>query len=160
MHTSYTGDLGSYRLYGFSASLRASIVKLVSRRTGERMVRRGLAEEGLDLDGITPCFRKLRAEKPSNHRRRPVEPASDSDESSAAFSQSEVMAIAGTEFRHGRSRTMRLTDEQRDLRVNPRTGRKLPPEDIVERATNKYAQWAKIGNLLAEVKTVESLTTA
>lgn len=155
MHRSYTGDMGSYRLYGFSTTLQSSIVGLISRKTGERMVRRGLVEEGVDLDGATPCFRKLQPERGAKKSVPVVEFAIDSDESSAAFSQAEVMAIAGTGFRNGRSRTARMTDEQRAARVNLRTGRKLPAEDIVEKATNKFTQWNKIGNLLSEVMTVE-----
>ena len=165
MHKSYGGDASSYRLYQFSETARASIAKLITRRAGERMVRQGLAEEGVDLDGKTTCFRLLRCSKQASKPAPAREIVIDSDESDRGFSRDEVMAIAGRHFRHGRSRTARMSDEQRAARakriydesvMRNGFGVKVGPEDIIERATNKFNVWNEIGSLLAEVKTVDS----
>lgn len=155
MRNAYSGDTGSYRLYAFGAR---RVIALTSRKAVQRLVKQGRAEEGVDIDGKTVCFRMLVSEKkPSaSTQDSTVDTVSSSEQSSAAFSQAELLAIAGRHFRHGRSRTARMTDAQRAARVNPENGRKLPEEDIVERATNKYNAWQQIGSLLAEVKHVES----
>jgi hypothetical protein len=155
MRNFYSGDTGSYRLYAFG---ERRVLALTSRRAAERLVKKGRAEEGVDVDGKTVCFRMLvYVAKPSKARESAADKlASNSEESSTAFSQAELLAIAGRHFRHGRSRTARMTDAQRAARINPKNGRKLPEEDIVERATNKYDAWQQIGSLLQEVKTVES----
>jgi hypothetical protein len=154
-------DNKSYRLYEiFGPDLVEHRVSLISRSYADRLVACGQAEEALDVDGKTPCFIWLKpVERVASSRRADSAESgqSGSDVSCAAFSFAEVQAIAGSKFRHGRSRTARMTDEQRARRINRRTGRMLPSEDIVERATNKLKQWNTIGNLLAEVKTVQSL---
>jgi hypothetical protein len=116
------------------------------------MVRAGLAEELLEWDGKTTCYRQI----PKSERERVVVSprVAESDKapvdtgSAAALTQKEVMAVAGTNFKHGRSRTACMTEEQRLRRINGRNGDRLPPEDLVERATAKLQAWAQIGPML------------
>lgn len=149
-------DTKSYRLYEiFGPDLVDHRVSLISRRHADRLVDRGKAAKGLDVDGKTTCFMWLKPIErvPSSRPAGQQEPAEVSSEaSSTAFSFEEVQAIAGSKFRHGRSLTARMTEEQRLRRSNRKTGKALPAEDIVERATNKLKQWNKVGNLLAELK--------
>jgi hypothetical protein len=58
----------------------------------------------------------------------------------AAIIPREVVLLAGTAFRDGRSRTAGLTEQkrmERASRVHPRTGKLLPPEDAIERVEEK-----------------------
>lgn len=169
-------DYRSYRLYEQGAGPTKRFVKLITRVEGERMVRSKTALEGLDWDGVTPCFRLIDASAAGAvpTMKKSAKPFSNDDHvpaevSSAAFSQPEMMAIAGTKFKHGRSRTARLNEEQREARVqriydegllrNGATvrGIKVKPEDTVERATNKYRAWATIPALMDRVRVVASL---
>lgn len=148
-------DTKSYRLYEvFGPDLVEHRVSLISRRHADRLVARGQAEEGLDVDGKTPCFMWLKPiQRASSSRQADQQESAEvsSEASSTAFSFEEVQAIAGSKFRHGRSRTARMTEEQRLRRTNRKTGKALPAEDIVERAANKLKEWNKVGNLIAEV---------
>lgn len=155
-------DYTSYRLYDISLDGSRRIAELISGAKAGRMVRAGTVTEAIDWDGKTPCF--LRMDKASAVMARPVfapktialEDA-EAERSNTAFSKPEVMALAGRHFRHGRSRTARMAEHQREQRRDMR-GRRLPAEDIVERATNKYDAWAQLGPALKElVREVPSL---
>lgn len=161
MSLSSVDNAVSFRLYGVSVRSRGPVVALITRKQADRLVKRGAAEEGLDLDGKTTCFRM------TGHRPRRASAAGlnavtlsefESQQSNTAFSQAEVMAIAGRWFKHGRSRTARMSEAQRAARINRKNGKRLPAEDLVERATNKYEAWNQIGSLLSDVKVVESVS--
>lgn len=160
-------DTGTYRLYEPGQVGGPRIVGLVSRVVGERMVRNQTAETGVDCDGATLCYMKKERNPPVAAKPRPVTMTpSDSDPSNVAFSQPEMMAIAGTNFKHGRSRTKSMSEYQREKRQQrileesiERNGYaiKVGPEDIVERATNKLAAWAQIKVLQDRVRVVATL---
>ena len=65
--------------------------------------------------------------------------------SSCSITVSVVLLIAGQAFRQGKSRTAGMSEEQRISRRwiegKKADGRTLPPEDAVERATEKLKQW-------------------
>lgn len=149
-------DSSSYRLYEFARSGSPRIVQLITRSKGERMVRKQLADVIADEGGKLLCFQLKASTAPVRALVMDVSRTSyvkvDSEPSNMAFSQAEMNAIAGTKFKHGRSRTARLSDEQREERAKRiyeatlmETGRgvKVGPEDIVERATKKLEVWAE-----------------
>jgi len=144
MSKSYDGDFSSYRLYHADGAGHT----LVSRSEGNRLVRRKLAQEGIDVDGVTPCFLSLKSSVARAARRRtlPAE-TNSSDETCRTFARNEVLAIAGRHFKHGRSRTARMSEAQRAERAariyeksmeQTGVGIKVHPEDLVERASNKF----------------------
>jgi hypothetical protein len=154
-------DFQSYRLYELGATGSRRISELITRAKGERMVRSKTAEAGLDLDGKTLCFMRLDASSanavptivPPKKLARSAEEL-PAEISSAAFSIPEMSAVAGTKFRHGRSRTARMSEQQRQSRVErifedsiARNGYgiRAKPEDMVERATNKYLGFQTLG---------------
>jgi len=169
-------DFKLYRLYEQGAGPGRRVVKLVTRSQGERMVRSKTAQQGLDWDGVTLCFQLIdtRAsgavptyqEKNKGSFSNLSIDEMPAEISSAAFSQPEMMAIAGTKFRHGRSRTARMSEQQRRARVqriyddgvlrNGSTirGIKVKPEDLVERATNKFRAWQQIPVLMDRFREV------
>jgi hypothetical protein len=55
----------------------------------------------------------------------------------------DVMLNAGTQFKHGKSRTAGMTEDQRLHRTHPTTGKLLPPEDAVELAQARVREWAR-----------------
>jgi hypothetical protein len=158
----------SYRLYEPGAGLGARrIVGLISRASGERMVRGKTAQAGLDWDGETLCFERIDASAaravptfvPAGARRGDDE-GPVLERSSTAFSQPELMAIAGGNFKGGKSRTERMSEAQRVARQERiydeslrTTGRivKAKPEDLVERANNKQRAWERMGPALQEL---------
>lgn len=150
-------DFRSYRLYEPGLNGGSRIVGLISRVKGERMVRKETAETGVDEDGETLCFRLKDIQRLGKRdslvfaNAKPVTqfPA-DAEPSSTVFSQGELMALAGRTFKHGRSRTARMSDEQRAQRKD-KYGRQLALEDLVERATNKFTVWAELGPALKEL---------
>jgi hypothetical protein len=146
-------DFSSYRLYepGFRGGPR--IVGLISREKGERMVRNQTAETGVDWDGKTLCFFSKAAKqvKPLVSTRPSQQIDVSAEASNTAFSRAEVDAIAGTKFRYGGSRTIEMTEEARSNRTHPVTHRVLPPEDLIERATNKFNAWQQLGPALQEL---------
>lgn len=161
-------DFKSYRLYEQGADSQWRIVRLVSRDEGERMVDSETAQAGLDWDGVTLCFQLNEASRVS------VVPASsrtkisgvEIDPSNSAFSQPEIMAIAGTKFKHGRSRTASMNEPQREARakriyeaslLKPSYPVKVGPEDMVERATNKMDAWARMPVLMDRFREVATL---
>lgn len=166
-------DYKSYRLYEQGDGPTRRFVKLVTRVEGERMVRGNMAQAGLDHDGETLCFRLTEASVAATVRKAIPAGYQDNDMpaeiSSAAFSQPEMMAIAGTKFKHGRSRTARMSEEQRQARVkriyddglvrNGATvrGVKVKPEDMVERATNKFRGFALYPMLMDRVRVVAAI---
>jgi hypothetical protein len=164
MGKSFSGDANSYRVYEFSDTSTRSIVKLVSRSMGDRMVRKGSAELMLEWDGKTPCYRLIPSAKAARKQmwRPRVEAVNPIDlvpslESSTAFSQAELLAIAGTKFKHGRSRTARMTEHQKAERVKRFAadhGIRVAMEDQVERATDKKREWEQMGSLLQDVVVV------
>jgi hypothetical protein len=164
-------DFKSYRLYEQGAGLRR-VVKLITRTEGERMVRSETAQEGLDWDGVTLCFQLIGASAASavpTFVPRSKMGITGLETPNTAFSQPEVLAIAGTKFKHGRSRTKRMSDAQREdrarriyddgiVRNGARVyGLKVGPEDLVERATNKYNAWATLPVLMDRFREVASL---
>lgn len=149
-------DFLSYRLYEQGAGLGRRIVRLVTRSQGERMVRSKTAQAGLDWDGETLCFQLIDASAVSAVPTFVPMQALEIERSSTAFSQPEVMAIAGNQFRHGRSLTSRMTEEQRKNRKD-RRGKQLPPEDLAERAANKLQAWGQLPALLDRVREVATL---
>ena len=165
-------DFTSYRLYELGATGSRRISELITRAKGERMVRSKTAAAGLDLDGKTLCFMRIdasnanavpaivRANKPVSTEELPIEV------SSTAFSIPEMDAVAGTRFKHGRSRTASMSEYQREARVKriydesvARNGYgvKAKPEDMVERATNKAKAWQQIPVLMDRMREVASL---
>jgi hypothetical protein len=156
-------DFYSYRLYEQGAGQSRRIVELITRAKGERMVRSKTAVEGLDWDGETLCFVRIGTSSVNavptfglGVNWVPADAEPEIERSSTAFSKPEVMALAGTRFRHGRSLTARMTEEQRKNRKD-RRGKQLGPEDIVERATNKAKAWSQIPVLLDRVREVAGL---
>lgn len=151
-------DFSSYRLYEQGAgSSRRRIVELITRAKGERMVRSATARAGLDWDGKTLCFERIDTSAASvvpafvvANMPAPMEQDLSADISNPAFAKAEVQAIAGRWFKHGRSRTARMTDEQRANRKG-RYGMPLPPVDLVERAVNKYEGYKLLGPALQEL---------
>ena len=144
------------RLYGHD-SLR--VERFVSVSAGRSMARKGHVEEGLDRDGVTPCFRRLRplAKQVKARATRKVDVRDEDDV--VVFARKDVEALAGRCFKDGRSRTARMSEEQKSARVQrifAQNGAHVGMEDRVERATNKQRAWARIGGLLNEVKMVES----
>lgn len=143
----------SYRVYEEHLSGSFRIVELASLRRARHLVRSSEVREAVELDGETPCFVRVKVAGGSSRvlgrcavsSREPVV-----ERSSTAFTLPEVDALAGVNFRHGRSRTANLTDEQRLARVDKR-GRQLPIEDVVERAANKKLEWGKMGPGLQEL---------
>jgi hypothetical protein len=146
----------SYRVYE-----RDRVVELVSRERGLSLMKAGSVEEICDEHGQTLCFLRVAKRKPAAAplgMRGVMVGEAEVERSSTAFTRPEVQALAGRHFRHGRSLTARMTDEQRANRVSRRTGRRLPPVDLVERAVNKFDAWAKIGPALQElVREVECI---
>lgn len=132
---------------------------LITWAEGRRMLAAepATAECDVEPDGKTLCFRRILPEQPVRFLRAAgvVEFESSVDPSSCAFSVSEVMAIAGSNFRHGRSRTARMTDEQRANRKG-RFDKPLPPEDLVERAKNKQEEWARLGPSFSDLVRVSA----
>lgn len=61
--------------------------------------------------------------------------------SSCSITVRQVELIAGTAFKHGKSRTLGMPEEKKICRRNPKSGRALPPEDAVELALAKMEQW-------------------
>jgi hypothetical protein len=149
-------DFTSYRLYERGAGPRGRIVGLISRAKGERMVRSKTAQAGLDWDGETLCFERIgtgaASAVPTFVPARPVLEPSELpiERSSTGFTQPEMNAIAGTNFRYGRSRTSGMTEEQRQSRLD-RRGKRLPEEDLVETATNKLRAWQQLGPALQQL---------
>lgn len=164
-------DFNSYRLYEPGAGPTKRFVKLVTRGEGERMVRSKTAQEGLDWDGVTPCFRLIGSGAAGAV---PTTPQSAMglaglETPATAFSMAEMNAIAGTKFKHGRSRTARMSEAQRQARVqqiyddgivrNGATirGIKANAEDMVERATNKFRGFQQMSALMDRVRVVASI---
>jgi hypothetical protein len=147
----------SYRVYEFNRNGSRRIVELATLRRGQRLVRRGVAEEALDWDGKTLCYR-LKDDMPNLARALGADgyrPGYDGP-SNAALTLAEVDAVAGTNFKYGRSRTAGMSEEKRLNRVHPKTHKVLPAEDIVERATAKLQAWARVGPALAEISAMGS----
>jgi hypothetical protein len=156
-------DYKSYRLYEQGAGQSRRIVGLITRAAGERMVRSKTAHAGLDVDGKTLCFERIETSSENAvptfiaaNKPAPIDVEISVEVSSTAFSKAEVQAIAGSNFRHGRSRTARMTDEQRKQRKN-KYGRPLAPEDLTERALNKVNAWSQIPVLLDRVREVAAV---
>src|SRR6185312_13451098 len=106
MSKSYGGDFSSYRLYRADGTHT-----LISRDAGGRLVRRKLAQEGTDTDGVTLCFLSLKVLVARAGRRRTLRRDTDSSEETCrTFSRNEVLAIAGRHFKHGRSRTAQMSE--------------------------------------------------
>lgn len=149
-------DTTSYRLYEITPNGSRRIAELISRAKAERLVRSKSATEAVDWDGKTTCYFRMVQPKGSKAFRLGMAPVfvpvaeAESERSNTAFSKPEVSALAGTNFRHGRSLTARMTEEQRQNRKN-RHGKRLPTEDVVERATNKKKAWELMGPALQEL---------
>jgi hypothetical protein len=70
--------------------------------------------------------------------------------SAVCLTVSEMVLFAGQAFKDGRSRTARMTEQQRlqrASRTHPRTGKFLAPEDAIERVTEKVRMQTVSGNL-------------
>ena len=151
----------SLRVYEAHFNGKPRIRELVSVRKATRMVKAGDATVSTELDGETVCLVLIGPEVGAPLRplgMRVVNPKDmDLERSSTAFTLPEVNALAGTNFRHGRSLTARMTEEQRQARKDKR-GNQLPSEDLIERATNKKIAWGRLGPALQElVRLVPSL---
>lgn len=140
-------DTSIHRLYEAAPNGSKRIVRLITQTVGERMVRAGRAERGLDWDGETACYMRQRC---ARNRNTAAAISPEMQESTSALTLAEVDAIAGTNFKHGKSRTAHLTESQKLSRgEHPMTHRVLPPEDLVELATAKLKAWARIGPAIA-----------
>jgi hypothetical protein len=156
-------DFKSYRLYEQGAGQQLRVVELITRAAGERMVRRKTALAGVDVDGETLCFQLVEARSSSAVPAFVPQSAlglAGLETPNTAFSQPEMLAIAGTNFKHGRSRTARMNDAQREERArriyDETFGRvKVGPEDLVESATNKFKAWAQLPVLQDRFRVVD-----
>jgi hypothetical protein len=61
--------------------------------------------------------------------------------SSSSITVREMLLNAGVFFPNGKSRTAGMTEDKRISRKHPISGKKLAPEDAVERARAKVSQW-------------------
>jgi hypothetical protein len=165
-------DFGSYRLYEQGAGPEPRIVRLVTRDEGECMVHSETALAGVDRDGRTLCFLLQEASAASavptyrETKKSSKLTGMDLEPSNAVFTRPEMMAIAGSNFKHGRSRTASMNELQREARakriyeaslLKTSCPVKVGPEDMVERATNKMKAWAQIPVLQDRMRTVASL---
>jgi hypothetical protein len=148
-------DYKSYRLYEKRAGQELRLVELVTRAKGERMIMAKTAEAGFDVDGVTLCFQLTRTAATTTTSQSAMG-MTGLETTNAAFTLPEMDAIAGVNFKHGRSRTARMSEQQRKERKD-KYGIPLPPEDRVEKATNKYKAWAQIPVLMDRVRVVASL---
>ena len=106
------------------------ILRRVSINTAVELVSQGKAVELLDPQG------ELRGIELAEPQSAPSCPPT-LERFNPMFSQAEVHAIAGTNFKHGRSRTASLTEAQRAERKDVKTGQRLVAEDLIERSTEK-----------------------
>jgi hypothetical protein len=150
---SYAGSR-SYRVYEEHVSGSFRIIELASLRRARRLVKTGDVREAAEQDGETPCFVMVKVVGGTPQAAlgmRVVNPKDmEIDRSSTAFTIPEMNALAGTKFRHGRSLTARMSEENRAKRKD-RRGRQLPVEDLVEKATNKKTEWGLSGPALQEL---------
>lgn len=146
------GSSVSFRLYEVADRGADRIKALITRREGNAMVGRSAAIEGLDRDGKTPCFFCLPGPKvrmKSVPLPRSLQPYFETATANN-FTKPEVVALAGRHMKDSRSRTAKMTEEQRRARCD-RRGNKLPAEDVMERATNKETAWAAMGPALSDL---------
>ena len=115
---------------------------LFTEQSGYARVRQGTAIELVDEKGRLIGF--LAKEQSIG--------ASPSPVSSRVLSRGEMELIAGATFRHGGSRTVGLTEQQRTSRVF--NGRILPAEDAVELAQVKQQAFLSSANYATGDKAV------
>jgi hypothetical protein len=105
-----------------------------SREHGDKLVFSGSAVEVHDQFGHHYAFQLLD---------RPAKPtvkngAVDAPPTATLLTPREADLVAGRHFKHGKSRTARMTEIQRLSRLHPLTRKPLPAEDAVERAEAKF----------------------
>lgn len=110
---------------------RMAVARRISRDDGERGVSRGAMAREYDSCGQHVGYRMVER---TDHDL-------PSGSQSGAITASEMELYAGRRFRGGRSRTKRMSEERRLTRVDAVTGKKLPPEDDVERVEAKVAAY-------------------
>lgn len=149
---SFLTSTHNLRLYGYSDMGSQPILALLTHKAGNLLVKRGKAVEGVDKDGVTPCFMMLKPEMAKGARRAAVLMDVEED-ATIAFSEKEVMAIAGRVFCCGASRTARMNDRQRQKRIE----RGLRAEDLVERASRKLDDWLNVGGIRDVLRTIDAI---
>lgn len=120
------------------------ILRWVSEEEAERLLSSGRAEALCDREtGELVAYRVLRqCERPRPraqfhpYRMRELVPVP----SSTAFSRSEINAIAGDRFSKGRSRTARMSEEQRRSRI----AKGMREMDLVEAARVKLDVYRRV----------------
>ena len=78
---------------------------------------------------------------------RATVPIVSAAESCAGIPAFEMQLNAFVVFRDGRSRTARMSEQERTSRTHPRSGAVLPAEDEVERTVAKVRLWPAVGGL-------------
>ena len=106
------------------------------------MVERGTAERVYDSIYGHIGFRLVQPQPKTDNALPTIETAT-------VITEDESLTNAGAHFRHGRSRTKGMREDLRLSRVHSRSGKMLPAEDFVERATEKIRLWPVIGDTKA-----------
>lgn len=120
---------GRMPVYAEECVLGWRLIRRISFERGERMVDAGVAERCFDDSGRHVAFRVI-----NRGRERSASPNSPT-----AITMRECEIYAGRCFPRGQSRTARMSEVQRLTRINPRDGRRLPPEDAIECVTAKVS---------------------
>lgn len=123
---------GSVPLYDGDTTLGWRVTRAIPVERGERMVAQGVARAVVDEFGRMLGYQWA---KP----RETVAP--ESAPSPVSLTARAMQANAGA---MGESRTATMGERRKTERVHPRSGRRLPPEDYVERARNKVREWKRV----------------
>jgi hypothetical protein len=128
---------GSRRLplYAAETLLGWRVIRWISRIKGSDMVAQGFARDVHDEQFNHIGFQLMPT--------RQMEQQQLSMHTSTGLVPRDVMLNAGTQFKHGKSRTAGMTEDQRLHRTHPTTGKLLPPEDAVELAQARVREWAR-----------------
>jgi hypothetical protein len=124
----------SLLIFSTNITLGWSVTQRTSYIAGEAKTERGEWRRVVDDHG------ELVGYQPVVHEVRPVP---SSDRSRCALQVPEMRANAGL---MGRSRTARLSEEQRTIRLHPKSGRLMPEEDFVERVAKLMAIYLASAN--------------
>lgn len=129
-----TRNGNSLLLFSTNTTLGWTATQRTSYPAGETKVERGEWRRVLDDHG------ELVGYQPVVHEVRPV---ASNDHSRCALQVPEMRANAGL---MGRSRTAHLPEDQRKVRLHPKSGRLLPEEDFVERVGHLMLIYPQLAN--------------
>lgn len=124
----------SLLIFSTNITLGWSVTQRTSYTSGEAKAERGEWRRVVDDHG------ELVGYQPVVHEVRPVP---SSDRSRCALQVPEMRANAGL---MGRSRTARLAEGQRTIRLHPKSGRLMPEEDFVERVGKLMKSYPQSAN--------------